>query len=58
MLGRLTSTPSIALVATTLPVECQHGVVLGTLLSQPLAQLVPTTQGDDGRPTPQPLAGS
>jgi hypothetical protein len=58
MLGHLTSTPVIALVATTLPVECQHGVVLGTLLSQPLAQLVPTMQGDDGRLMPQPLAGS
>jgi hypothetical protein len=58
MLERLTSTPSIGLVATTLPVECQHGVVLGTLLSQQLGQLVPATQGDDGRLMPQPLAGS
>jgi hypothetical protein len=58
MLGHLVSTPAIALVATTLPVECQHGVLLGTLLSQPLTQLVPMTQGDDGRLLPQPLAGS
>ena len=57
LLAHLSSTPAIALVATTLPVECQHGVVLGTLLSEPLAQLVPTTQGDDGRLLPEPLAG-
>ena len=57
MLGHLASTPAITLVATTLPVECQHGVVLGTLLSQQLAQLVPTTQGDDGHLVPQPLSG-
>jgi Ferritin-like domain len=57
MLGHLSSTPAIALVATILPVECQHGVVLGTLLSEPLAELVPTTQGDDGRLLPQSLAG-
>jgi hypothetical protein len=57
VLGRLTSTPAIALAASTLPVECQHAVVLGTLVSQPLGQLVPTTQGDDAHLVPATLLG-
>ena len=53
VLGRLAGAATIALCATTLPVECQHGVVLGTLLSLPLADLVPTAQGDDGHIAPE-----
>jgi hypothetical protein len=53
LLGRLTMVSTISLAAVTLPVECQHAVVLGTLLSLPLGQLVPTVQGDDGHLVPE-----
>jgi hypothetical protein len=53
LLGRFTILPTISLAASTLPVECQHAVVLGTLLSLPLAQLVPTVEGDDGHLVPE-----
>jgi hypothetical protein len=53
LLGRFTTVPTISLTAVTLPVECQHAVVLGTLLSLPLAQLVPTVEGDDGHLVPE-----
>jgi hypothetical protein len=58
VLGRLAGAATIALCATTLPVECQHAVVLGTLLSLPLAELVPTAQGDDGHIAPEQFVTS
>jgi len=57
-MGRLAGAATIALCATTLPVECQHAAVLGTLLSLPLAELVPTVQGDDGHIAPEQFASS
>jgi hypothetical protein len=53
LLGRFTILPTITLTASTLPVECQHAVVLGTLLSLPLAQLVPSVESDDGHLVPE-----
>jgi len=51
LLGSLTSVPAINTVATTLPVECQHTAVLGSLLSLPLAETVPAVQGTTGHLT-------
>ena len=53
LLGRFTTVPAVTLACTTLPVEGQHAVVLGTLLSMPLASMVPTVQGTDGYLAPE-----
>ena len=48
LMGSLTNVPAINAVATTLPVECQHAAVFGSLLSLPLADLAPAVQGTTG----------
>jgi len=53
LLGRFTTVPAVTLSCTTLPVEGQHAVVLGTLLSMPLGSMLPTVQGVDGYLTPE-----
>jgi len=53
LVGRFTTVPAVALACTTLPVEGQHAVVLGTLLSMPLGSMLPTVQGVDGYLSPE-----
>jgi hypothetical protein len=48
VLGRLTTTPGLAEAAAILPVECQHAVVLGTILAKPMDGIIPPFQGDGG----------
>jgi hypothetical protein len=48
VLGRLATTPGLAEAAAILPVECQHAVVMGTLLDKPMDAIVPAFQGDSG----------
>lgn len=53
LLGGLVTVPAIALVAGTVPVECQHATLFGSLLSLPLADVVPVAQGTSGRLAPE-----
>jgi hypothetical protein len=47
-LSHFTGVPAVQQAATILPVECQHAVELGLLLSKPLSDLVGVFQADDG----------
>ncbi len=53
VLQSLATVPVVALVAATLPVECQHATVFGGLLSLPLADVVPVAQPTTGRLAPE-----
>jgi len=52
VLGGLSSVPAISLMASVLPVECQHATVFGSLLSLPMADVVPVAQGVGGHLDP------
>jgi hypothetical protein len=39
-------------MASVLPVECQHATVFGSLLSLPMADVVPVAQGVGGHLDP------
>jgi hypothetical protein len=47
-MSRFTGAPAVQQAATILPVECQHAVELGMLLSKPVSELVGVFQADDG----------
>ena len=47
-MSRFTAAPAVQQAATILPVECQHAVELGMLLSKPVSELVGVFQADDG----------
>jgi len=47
-LTHFAGSPGVQHAATILPVECQHAVEIGMLLSKPLADLVGVFQGQDG----------
>lgn len=51
-LGVLQDLEAAAAVATILPIESQHAVVLGQALGQDLTEYVPTFQGQDGALSP------
>ena len=47
-MSHFSAAPAVQQAATILPVECQHSVELGLLLSKPMADLVGVFQGQDG----------
>jgi hypothetical protein len=56
VLGAMATVPAIALLAATIPVECQHATVLGSLLSLPMGDVVPVAQGVTGHLDPEDYA--
>ena len=51
-LGSVENGAEAAVIATILPVDAQHAVVIGTALKRPADQLVPEVQTDAGRLDP------
>ena len=56
VLGAIETVPAISLLAATIPVECQHATVLGSLLSLPMGDVVPVAQGTAGHLDPEDYA--